>query len=292
MRMPIKLTIATLGLVLSGCGSQSTQPARPPILHVLAPRDLRTNSQEPPRVGWIGPVDDREAGVYNVPWEEVLTALRDASHVVEWPSRAAVTGHWETVPAEPGRTPTLRFIHEGPPSAGWEAIYVERSRLPAAFHDPLLRDPIVRFSPRSRPIVVRVGATRIAESDDGATTGYPPVRAGNDMVGPLFSEPVGSLATIHSMVHLENESGAPIPGCEPHAPIVPYDVPGDSVLFQCPPFTEGQSLRVRIDGRLASPSGVSVASAYGQPEGTEIVLDVTLRGDDTQRSADPLALER
>ncbi|MCC6876759.1 MAG: hypothetical protein IT378_20820 [Sandaracinaceae bacterium] len=237
-------------------------------------------------------MDDLEAGVHNVPWEEVLTALREASHVVQWPSRAPVTGHWETVSPEPGYTPTLRFIREGPPSTGWEAIYVERARLPAAFHDPSLSDPVVRFSPRSRPIVLEVRATRITESDDGSTTGFPPLQAGNDMVGPVFSEPVGSLATIHSMVHLETESGDPITGCEPHDPIVPQDVPVDGVLFQCPPFTEGRSLRVRIDGRLASPAGVSVASAYGRPEGTEIVLDVTLRGDDTQRSADRLALER
>jgi len=149
---------------------------------------------------------------------------------------------------------------------------------------------VQRYSPTSRPFVSEIFSTRLDESDDGTSSGYPPVRAGNDMVSVRFSEPVGSLSSAFGYVKLEavDQSAQ----CRPHAPVQAEDVPVTVLQFQCAPLAQGHRLRVRVDGRLVSTAGASLASAVGRAAAEETAVDVTLDGNDVGRvAADPRVFE-
>ncbi|HEY3494505.1 MAG TPA: hypothetical protein VGK73_07460, partial [Polyangiaceae bacterium] len=220
-------------------------------------------------------------------------ALRGAAKIVEWPAGTPVAGEWVTLPPDDLiQLPSLSFVRSGKASEGWEALVVERTALPKQFQGPRTStEPIVRrYSPTSRPFIAEAFSRRIEAADDGKATGYTPVRAGNDMLVVRFSEPVGSLATAHALVHVEalNRSAH----CTPHRPLVSEDTPIDSLQFQCAPLAQDQRLRLRVDGRLTSRSGVSLARAAGRDAVQETTLDISLIGDETARvSADPSLFE-
>jgi|GEM_PF-4407133 len=296
MRSGIRALVAASGIAGLGfvaCGGNPPPEPGPPDVAILEPVDLETNAQASPRVTWTVPA--RTSSGATIPDEDVLEALESTSEVVHFPSRTAVSGRWEHVPGDVTNAghPVLSFVRDEAPEEGWEAVVVDRG----AFLDELgisgegvdRNERIARFSPLSLPIVLELHIRPITESDDGRATGYSPLEAGNEMLGITFSEPVGSLATIHSFVHLELEGRAL--DCEPHAPVVPQEVPVESIGFQCPPLGDNENLTVRIDPGLVSPAGVSVLEAYGKDDDGELTLDVELSEDDSGRGADPKVLQ-
>lgn len=274
-------------LVLAG-GCETDPPLAPyNELRIVNVRDLSTNVSAAPRVMLLGAVR-RDGGVLDP--GVVLSDLRRASQVVQWPSRDPIPGEWRLLPdfdyEEDGPPEgAIEFVRSRPPTDGWEAVVVEPLLLPADYGvAPLAPERVVRYSPTSRPIVTSIHAIRVPDEHSNRPE-YPPIVAGNDTFAVVFSEPVGTARSIHSFVSVSTAD------CVRHAALDPVDEPVEFAAYHCAPFTDGQSVEVRIDGSLRAAAGASVASGYGREEGAEVVLNVTLRGDAIHRAADRLALE-
>ena len=282
-----------LATAFSGLRDGNASPNPGPVrLRILGPQDLQTNVSESHRITWDRPV--RSATGAQLPYQEVLAGIQRAVRIVELPSGKAVPGRWVTLPPDDlADRPSLSFVPNGPVSSDWEALMVDSDALPAQFRDPnVATEPVVRrFSRKSRPFVVETFSRRIEEANDGTSTGYPATQAGNDMLIVRFSEPVGSLKTVHRFVQIEALDQSI--HCTPHVPLRPEDVPVTVVAFQCSPLAQDHALRVRVAGALTSKSGVSLARAVGRAAQSDTTLDLVLHGNDVARPAvDSTVFER